>query len=53
MESHSQGLEESYIVKEKGSKEICRRQMSQEELDKETVELKELLSKLMKLLEGD
>ena len=51
MESHSEGSKESYIVKEKCVKEIYRRQTSQEELDKETVELKELLSKLRKLLE--
>lgn len=53
MESHSEGSEESYRVKAKGAKEICKRQMSQEELDKEILELKELLSKLMKLLEED
>ena len=44
MEIHGEGSEESYRVKEKGAKEIWKRQMSQEELDKETVELKELLA---------
>jgi len=53
MRSHVQGLEESYKMKKKGAKEICRKQMSQEERDKEIVEIREQFNKLNMMIEED
>ena len=51
MESHMEGSEEGYKMKEKGAQTICRKQMSQAKLDKEIVEIREEFDELVMLLE--
>ena len=51
MESHMEGLEESYKMKEKDAQTIHRERMSQAEIDKEMAEIRGQLEVLVMLLE--
>lgn len=51
IKSHVQVSKESYKMKQMGAKEICRKQMSQEEPDKEIDEIREQFNKLNMMIE--